>query len=196
MITQLHQRAEVESIFADAINTAIVAHREKRYRDAECEFRLIAARLEHEGDDLDRVKTHCGLGNALERIAETEGLDEYFDKAILEYQASLIYLETLNDPVRTGIVENNIGYLLFRRGRCTEAHRHLQHAERLLEKDTICLAQSYETRARIFIKQGLYRRAVKYASLSVLGLIDGIELSPLDEAVETLDTAIELFKRG
>ena len=98
---------------------------------------------------------HATLGNVLEKLWETESRTEYLDRALVEYAAASYHFELAEHKSYLAHVLANLGILYFAINRCEDAHRHLDHARRLLEslKDVTGVAQVDESRARIFLKQ-------------------------------------------
>ena len=98
---------------------------------------------------------HATLGNVLEKLWETETRTEYLDRALVEYAAASYHFELAEHRSYLANVQNNLGLLYIMINRCEDAHRHLDHARRLLEslKDVTGVAQVDESRARVLLKQ-------------------------------------------
>jgi len=112
------------------------------------------------------------LGNALERLWETEKRENYLDRALVEYAAASYHFERAEHKAYLANVENNLGFLYFKINRCDEAHQHLDRARRVLVslKDAGTVAQVDETRACVFLQQGRLNEAERAARSSVRSL--------------------------
>src|SRR5215216_4847327 len=99
---------------------------------------------------------HVTLGNVLKRLWQTETRTEYLDRALVEYAAASYHFELAEHRNYLANTENNLGLLYFLINRCDDAHKHLDHARRLLVslKDVTAVAQVDESRACVFLKQG------------------------------------------
>ena len=115
---------------------------------------------------------HVTLGTVLENLWETKKRSEYLDRALIEYAAASYHFELAEHKSYLANVENNLGFLYFKIGRCEDAHNHLDHARRVLVslKDLGTIAQVDETRACVFLRQGRAREAERAAHSSVRGL--------------------------
>lgn len=98
---------------------------------------------------------HITLGNVLKNLWEAESRTEYLDRAVVEYAAASYHFELAEHRTYLANVQNNLGLLYLMINRCEEAHRHLDHARRLLEslKDVTGVAQVDESRACVLLKQ-------------------------------------------
>jgi tetratricopeptide (TPR) repeat protein len=112
------------------------------------------------------------LGNALERLWETEKRGDYLDRALVEYAAASYHFERAEHKAYLANVENNLGFLYFKINRCDEAHQHLDRARRVLVslRDAGTVAQVDETRACVFLQQGRLNEAERAARSSVRSL--------------------------
>ena len=98
---------------------------------------------------------HVTLGNVLKNLWETESRTEYLDRAVMEYAAASYHFELAEHKNYLANVQNNLGLLYLMINRGEDAHRHLDHARRLLEslKDVTGVAQVDESRARVLLRQ-------------------------------------------
>lgn len=112
---------------------------------------------------------HITLGNVLKNLWETESRTEYLDRALVEYAAASYHFELAEHRTYLANVQNNLGLLYLMINRCEEAHRHLDHARRLLEslKDVTGVAQVDESRACVFLKQDRVAEAERIVRLAV-----------------------------
>jgi tetratricopeptide (TPR) repeat protein len=156
---------------------------------------------------------HVTLGNVLKRLWQTETRTEYLDRALVEYAAGSYHLELAEHRSYLANVENNLGLLYFMINRCEDAHKHLDHARRLLVslKDFTAVAQVDESRACVLLKQSrvieaerIVRSAVRvqeksgrHALLAEALITHGRALARLgnhSEALSAFRRAIDLFK--
>jgi tetratricopeptide (TPR) repeat protein len=112
---------------------------------------------------------HDTLGNALEDLSVLKKRQDYVDRALIEYAASSYHFEKAGHRSYLASVENNLGVLFFKINRCAEAHEHLDRARRIFAslKDIGSVAQVDETRACVFLQQGLISEAERVARLAV-----------------------------
>ena len=135
---------------------------------------------------------HLSLANTLNRLSSIEEREDYVDLALIEYTAASFHYEQAGHERFQACVENNIGYLLGRVGRFTDAHEHLDRAQALQTrlKDNVNLATVDETRATILLAEGRNVEAEKTARSAVRRLAGGDELSLLAEALTTHGVAL------
>ena len=109
----------------------------------------------------------------LRRLAGQENRPSYFDRAIVEYTASVFYCESAGHERYCAATLNNLAFLLYKMERYEEAHEHLDRARTFLEKlnDVGLLAQVEETRARILLAGECYLEAQQV----IVGVIDIFE---------------------
>ena len=112
---------------------------------------------------------HVTLGNVLKNLWETETRTEYLDRALVEYAAASYHFELAEHRNYLANVQNNLGILYFAINRFEEAHQHLDHARRLLDslEDVTGVAQVDESRACVFLKQGLVVEAERIVRSAV-----------------------------
>jgi tetratricopeptide (TPR) repeat protein len=125
------------------------------------------------------------------RTLTEAGTSDYLDRAFIEYEAASFHFEEAKHKPYLANVENNLGFLFYKIGRYKEAHRHLDHARRLMVnlKDRVCVARVDETRARVFIAQGNYTEAEKVAK-SAVSVLEQSGNHALAEALITHGTAL------
>jgi tetratricopeptide (TPR) repeat protein len=169
----------------------------------------------------ERVNSHTlkgcyyqALGDLLENLWNTEGPTSYLDRALIEYAAASYHFEQAEHRRFRANVENNLGFLYFKVNHCDEAHKHLDCARRIFTNlnDKCAAAQTDETRARVFLKEGREAEAESVARSSVRALeksdrqsllaesstTHGIALARLgyySEALTTFRRAIDLYKQ-
>lgn len=120
-------------------------------------------------NDTLRGSYHVTLGNVLENLWEKEQRSDYLDRALIEYAAASFHFEQVDHRSYLANVQNNLGFLYFKINRCEEALDHLDYARRVLVSlaDITTLAQVDETRASVFLRQGLASEAERAARSSV-----------------------------
>jgi tetratricopeptide (TPR) repeat protein len=120
-------------------------------------------------NDTIRGCYHLTLGNVLELLWEQEQRSDYLDRSLIEYAAASYHFEQVDHRSYLGNVQNNLGFLYFKINRCEEALDHLDYARRVFKDlaDTTALAQVDDTRAGVFLKQGLPDEAEEAARSSV-----------------------------
>lgn len=111
--------------------------------------------------DALKGRWHGQKGLVLRRLATAEGQADYFDKAIIEYTAAIYHYERAKHERYCALNLNNLAFLLYKLGRCADAHEHLDRAQFIFTKlkDAGNLAQVDETRARVLVAEKRYRDA-------------------------------------
>lgn len=141
-------------------------------RCGEAQEILLNARpfFENASDAL-KARWHAHMGLVQRRLAR--GRIEHLDRAIIEYTAAIYYYEQAGHNRYCGVNLNNLAFILYRLGRYSEAHEHLDKAHlifsRLRDKGTI--AQVEETRSRAFIAEGRYKDAWRV----ITGVVEVLE---------------------
>jgi tetratricopeptide (TPR) repeat protein len=172
------------------MRSAIVECSAARYKDA-LHILTEAASL------FDRVNSHLIKGsyhNQLAIICQTlteAGQRDYLDRAFIEYEAASFHFEEAGHKLYQANVENNLGNLYFTAHGFKEAHRHLDHARRLMVslKDYVHIARVDETRARVFLTQKRNVEAEKVAK-SAVRVLERSGHHSLAEALITHGTAL------
>ena len=120
-------------------------------------------------NDTLRGSYHVTLGNVLENLWEKEQRSDYLDRALIEYAAASFHFEQVDHRSYLANVQNNLGFLYFKINRCEEALDHLDYSRRVLVTlaDITTIAQVDETRASVFLRQGLASEAERAARSSV-----------------------------
>jgi len=111
--------------------------------------------------DALKGRWHGQKGLVLDKLATAERNTELFDRAIIEYTASIYHCERARHERYCARTLNNLAMLFYEFGRYKEAHEHLDRAEFIFTrlKDPGNLAQVDETRVRVLIAQKRYREA-------------------------------------
>lgn len=140
---------------------------------------------------------HNQLGIILQERAISEKRDEYFPRAITEYQKADSHFKLAhNNPYRAD-VRNNIGLLLYKLSRFKEAHAYLEQARRLRVrvKDKVGVAQIDDTRAQVLIAEKKLKEAEAVARSAVRVLEKSGHQCLLADALITHGIAIARLKQ-
>lgn len=180
--------ASVENKFRVLVNSTTVEISSNRLIDALALLDQAGALLDQIEDCAAKGRYHMQRAIALKRLGGVENLD----RAFIENTAASIHFEQAGHKRYFARVENNIGFILLELGRYREALAHLEKARNsFIElRDVGSVAQVNETRARVFLVQGLYSEAEKTADLAVSVLVEGGERSLLAEALVTQGIAL------
>jgi tetratricopeptide (TPR) repeat protein len=140
-------------------------------------------------------KFHNEFGTALKNAGLAARREDYIDRSLMQYTAAGVELEQVGDLRAHGNVENNLGFLNAHFGRFAEAHQHLDRAIAMATRagDKGSRAQFEDTRARVFITQGLLDQAEKSAASAVRWFREGDEQSNLAAALTTHGTALSRY---
>jgi tetratricopeptide (TPR) repeat protein len=105
----------------------------------------------------------------LEELGAIEHRDDYLDRALIEYSAASFHFDEARHTRYQACVENNLAMLFLKLDRFQESHEHLDRAQALFTqlKDNVHLAQVEETRARVFLSEGLLLKAAKSISVKI-----------------------------
>lgn len=135
---------------------------------------------------------HVTLGVILRNLWESKRRTEYIDRALIEYAAASYHFEQAEHRSYLANTENNLGFLYYKIGRYQDAHRHLDHARRVLVnlKDTDNVAHVDETRACVFLEQGQIAEAERVARSAVRGLEKSDRHALLADALATHGRAL------
>lgn len=188
----LRTETDIELKAKAILRSAVVERSATRYKDA---FRILtntAPLFEQVQNHTVKGGYHNELAIVLRNLGTREKRADYIDRAFVEYAAASYHFEEARHKCYWANVENNLGFLHFKAGRYTEAHRHLDYARRLLVslKDKVTVAQVDETRARVFLAQHNYTEAERVARASVCVLEKSDRQSLLAEALTTHGMAL------
>lgn len=171
---------------------AIVAASAARYKDALNYLSTAAPFFAASDNHINRGRYHAELGIVLDALnAETQEPDEA-DRALMAYTAASFHFEQAGHVSYCASIENNLGLLLGRLKRYTDAHEHLKRARRLYAQhgDGTRGAQVDETRARVLLAEGHNAEAARLAHAAVQGLEQSGQQGLLAEALTTHGTAL------
>jgi tetratricopeptide (TPR) repeat protein len=154
---------------------------------------------------------HNQLAMLHQELATSEKTDDYFQRALTEYENADDHFRLAHNNVFRADVKNNMGMLLYELSRFKEAHEYLDQARRLTlsRKDKVGVAQIDDTRAQVLIAERKFQEAEEVArhAVKVLGnsgyqclladalITQGIALARLgkrEQAQFTFQRAIEV----
>ncbi len=175
----------------------IVEFSTSRFNDA---FRILneaAPVFETSENDVLKGRFHGLFALVLRRLGTAERNQDYIDRAIVEYTAATFHFAQAGHTFYRACDENNLGFLLYKIGRYTEAQEHLDRARRMFVslKENSMTAQVDETRARLLLVQNLNTEAEKVIRGAVQTLEKGGEQSLLAEALTTQGAALAKLGR-
>jgi len=115
---------------------------------------------------------HSQIAIVLRNLATPENRSEYFQRAINEYKEAARHFKLARNPIYRADVKNNLGVLLYKLSRFTEAHKYLDEARLLTVsfKDKARTAQIDETRAQVLLAQGRLKEAEALARKAATAL--------------------------
>jgi tetratricopeptide (TPR) repeat protein len=115
---------------------------------------------------------HSQIAMVLRELAKPEDKQDYFQRAVAEYQEADRHFKLAQNLVFRADVKNNVGNLLRELSKFKEAHQYLGEARRLRlgVKDRIGTAQIDDTRAQVLIAEKKFKEAetVARSAVSVL----------------------------
>lgn len=135
---------------------------------------------------------HNQLAMVLRTLATSENRNDYFRRAVSEYQKADEHFKVARNLIFRANVKNNIGYLLGKLSKFAEAHRYIKDALRLsiIVRDKIQTAQINDTRAQILIAEGGFAQAESVARSAVSVLEKSGQQCLLTDALITHGTAL------
>jgi tetratricopeptide (TPR) repeat protein len=141
---------------------------------------------------------HNELAYNFQSLGSTENRADYTDRALVEFTAASFHFELAGHTRYRSVVENNLGLLFYTLGRLGEAHEHLDRARASYpgSKNAVDAASVDETRARVFLAQGLFSRAEEIARGACAVFERAGEFALLAEAMTTQGTALARLGRA
>ncbi len=116
---------------------------------------------------------HNELAIVLRNLATSEKREDYFQRAISEYEEADHHFRLANNIIFRADVKNNLGFLLYKLSRFKKAHEYLAQARRLTVsvRDKVGIAQIDDTRAQVLIAEKRFKEAeaVSRSAVHVLG---------------------------
>ncbi len=151
------------------LRLAIVELDASRHHESLSLLTTNSSRFEQLENDTLKGGYHVTLGIVLECLWDQEQRSDYLDRSLIEYAAASYHFEQVDHRSYLGNVQNNLGMLYFKINRCEEALDHLDYARRVFTRlqDTTAMAQVDDTRAGVYLKQGLAIEAEQAARSSV-----------------------------
>ncbi|HVQ35966.1 MAG TPA: helix-turn-helix domain-containing protein, partial [Pyrinomonadaceae bacterium] len=135
---------------------------------------------------------HSQLAMVLRELAPSENRDDYFMRAVKEYEEADHHFKLARNIVFRSDVKNNVGNLLRQLSRFKEAHKYVTEARRLAIKvrDKVRAAQFDDTRAQVFIAEGKFKEAEAVAKSAVRVLEKSGHQCLLTDALVTYGIAL------
>jgi tetratricopeptide (TPR) repeat protein len=135
---------------------------------------------------------HTELAIMLRSLATAENREDYFQRAIKEYETADHEFKLAKNPIFRASVKNNVGFLFYKLSRFAEAHKYLDEARRLTVsfKDKCRTAQIDETRAQVFIAEGKPKEAEPVARKAVTAFQKAGHFCLMAEALITQGIAL------
>lgn len=147
-------------------------------------------------------KFENNLGIVLQELGEETGREDFFDSALIAYTAARYHFEQVQKAAGRlftrvkaqrfiAHTHNNLGFVLFLRGRFDEAAEHLRRAHEMFTElgDDGPAAQVRDTHARLLLTEGRHAEAARFAADAVRALEAGERRAVLAEALTTLGVA-------
>jgi tetratricopeptide (TPR) repeat protein len=154
----LRRKADL-AIETEASLHLIVANSElsaRRFGEALAVLERAYSLFENVTDSRIRGAFHNTLGLALKNAGIELKINDYLQRAIIEFTAAGYYFELADNLAFLARVENNIGFLLYALAEYAEAYPHIERARSLaLEAGDLVMASYFEdTRARVLQGEG------------------------------------------
>ena len=124
----------------------------------------------------EKVTNHITKGNyhnelaiVLRNLGTSEKRDDYFQRAINEYEEADHQFKLARNVIFRADVKNNLGFLFYKLSRLKKAHEYLDQARRLTAslKDKVGIAQIDDTRAQVLIAEKRFKEAESVAKSAV-----------------------------
>lgn len=151
------------------LGLSVVEWSASRYNDSMKVLTDNAHLFEKIGNHTTKGTYHNQLAMVLRSLATAEKRNDYFERAIREYEKADQQFKLAHNTVFRGNVKNNVGFLLFKLGRFRVARDYLTEARRLAvnAKDKILVAQFDDSLAKLFIGTNQLKEADAAARRSV-----------------------------
>ncbi|HJQ33145.1 MAG TPA: helix-turn-helix domain-containing protein [Pyrinomonadaceae bacterium] len=166
------------------IRRTLVEISEDRYNEALGILKEAEPIFESANDAL-KGRWHGQRAIILLKLATTERRPDYADRAIVEFTAAIYHYEQAKHERYCALNLNNLAFLLYKLGRYSDAHEHLDRAQFIFTKlkDSGNLAQVDETRARVLIAEKKYLDAERIMAGVIKTLEKGGESALLADAL-------------
>jgi tetratricopeptide (TPR) repeat protein len=144
-----------------------------------------------------RGNYHNELAIVLRNLATAEKREDYFQRAISEYEKADRHFKLAHNKIFRANVKNNLGFLFYKLSRFKKAHEHIDHARRLAMslKDRVLVAQFDESKAQVLIAENRIREAEVVARGAVRTLEKSGQQGLLTDALITQGIALARLKR-
>lgn len=168
-----------------------------RYKEALNILTENAALFQNLRNHTTKGSYHTELAIILRNLATPTNRDQYFRRAIGEYEQADDEFKRARNVVFRAAVKNNVGFLLYKLSRFKEAHKYLDEARRLTVsfRDKARTAQIDETRAQVFIAEGKPKEGEAVARRAVSALRKGGRYCTMAEALITQGIALARSRR-
>jgi len=152
----------------------------------------------------ERVTNHTTKGNyhnelaiVLRNLATSEKRDDYFQRAINEYEEADRQFKLANNVIFRADVKNNLAFLFYKLSRFKKAYEYLDQARRLTArlKDKIGIAQIDDTRAQVLIAEKRFKEAESVSKSAVRVLEKSGHQCLLTDALITHGIALARLKQ-
>lgn len=173
------------------IRLAMIDCSESKHAAAAERMMRIAEAVERSENSSVKGRFHVNLASFLLAHGTETGDEGLTDRALLEFAGARIYFEEIGHKSFLAAIDNQLGYLFFKKRRFAEAHDHLARARAHYARlgDGANRAQVDETQARAYLEEGRGDLAEQKAGAAVKELKKGDALGALAEALITLGTA-------
>jgi len=170
------------------LRSAIIEETADRHNDALRIHTEAAPLFQLVENDSLKGNFHNEFAIVLKNLGAIENRQDYIDRALIEYAAASYHYEQAGHIRYQACVENNLAMLFWKARQFAEAHDHLDRAQMLFTrlKDTVHIAQTDETRARVLLGEGRIVESERASRRAVRTLEKGDEQSLLAEALTTL----------
>jgi tetratricopeptide (TPR) repeat protein len=188
----LQQLSEGNTRARVLLRLAILEWSASRYSDA---FRILndnAHLFKKTTNHAVKGNYHNQLAIVLRNLGTSEKRDDYFQRAIIEYQEADRHFKKAHNITFRADVKNNLGFLLFKLSRHKEALKYVAEARRLAVsvRDRVGAAQFDDTRAQILIAEGKLKEAETVARGAVRVLDKSAHQCLLADALITHGVAL------
>jgi len=179
------------------LNLGIVEKTATRDHEALRIYTEAAPLFEETSNHSLKGKFHNLYATVLRGLGTADQLEDYIDRALVEYAAASFHFEQAGHRRFQARVENNVGFLFASIGRFSEAQQHLARARSLHLSigDHWGVATVEDSRAQAFLLEGKYDQAEKAARSAVRALKRGGEQALLAEALTTHGKALARLKQ-
>ena len=144
-----------------------------------------------------RGNYHNELAIVLRNLATAEKREDYFQRAISEYEKADRHFKLAHNKIFRANVKNNLGFLYYKLSRFKKAREHIDHARRLAMsvRDRVLVAQFDESKAQVLIAERKFREAEVAARGAVRVLEKSGQQHLLADALITQGIAFARLKR-